>query len=128
MQAKSRSWMVLVPSVVAVLVAAIHFGPSWLPKTKPVAVQSQTPTATMTIAGRVVDSITNLPVAGADISVDGKPSGYVSENNGNFSFAVQGSSLGTTARLRVEKQGYKIWDRRVNIPSEDDIIQLVRSK
>ena len=109
-----------ISAVVAIVVAVIQFGPSWVPPKS----GSGTPVA---VGGRVVDIDTNAPVAGADISIGGKPSGYVTENNGNFRFSLIDSTSDHRVRVRVDKSGYLSWDRSIGVPAEDVIIQLQRN-
>jgi hypothetical protein len=110
----------VISALVAIVVAVLQFGPAWFDK-KPAPNGKD-----VTIAGRVVDLATNLPIMGADISVGGNPSGYVSENNGNFRFSFKDTSVDHRVRIRVDKPGYLSWDRSVATPSEDLIIQLER--
>jgi hypothetical protein len=114
---KQKIVLAIIPAVGAIFVAIIRYGPAWFSPKRGTDV---------TIAGTVVDLATNLPISGADISVEGKPSGYVTENNGNFRFSFTDTSVDHTVRIRVDKPGYSSWDRSVPTPSEDLTIQLAR--
>ncbi len=127
MDKKSRIaiWVAVIGAIATISVAAIQYGPRWISRAKEQGKgQNQNESV---IAGRVVDLDTNLAIPEADISVNGKASGYITENNGNFRFKITNSSEGQSVRLRVDKPGYISWDRAVGVPSEDLIIQLQRS-
>lgn len=121
-QAKVALLTATISAVVAIIVALIQFGPGWIKKSP----HDQRQTQSTTIAGRVVDRDSNLPVPGADISIGGKPSGYVTEDNGNFRFSIVDPTSDHRVRVRVDKPGYVSWDRSVGVPSEDLVIQLQR--
>jgi len=114
-------------AIAAIAVALIQFGPTWL-HGKRDADKTEKPQEVPGIGGRVVDADTNVPIAGADISVAGGISAYITENNGNFRFTIADPATNHRIRLRIDKKGYQAWDRSVGVPSENLIVQLQRER
>jgi sulfur carrier protein ThiS len=117
-------WTAVISAIVAIIVAILQFGPGWT-KGDSAHDTAQKP---VVVAGRVVDLDSNTPVAGADISVGGNPSGYITENNGNFRFEFVDKSSDQRVRVRIDKPGYISWDRSVAVPSNDLMVQLQKKK
>jgi hypothetical protein len=69
------------------------------------------------ITGMVIDQRTNLGIAQASIYVVGHPEQYLTEDNGNFRFALL-ANKSTVIRLHVTKSGYRTLDRTVHVPAE----------
>jgi hypothetical protein len=76
------------------------------------------------ISGTVVDT-ENRAVPQALVSVSGRTESYVTEDNGNFrlEFSAKRAEIGDL-RIRVTKDGFKVYDASVIPPVEDLIIQL----
>jgi hypothetical protein len=93
------AWIGAVALIVAAVVGAI-LQPSWWHR-------DPIPSPVFTIAGSVVDQDSNRGVGQAQISVEGRSETYLTEDNGNFRFDLQGPfPADGTVRLHVTKAGY----------------------
>ena len=74
----------------------------------------------LTLRGFVRDKATLGPVAGARVSVTGARSraDQTTDDGGFFHLALPGLTAGTLVRLRVEKDGYAVFDRNVSASGE----------
>src|ERR1035438_9453935 len=79
----------------------------------------------ITVSGRVVDVSSNEPVGQADLTFHGLAESYVTEDTGSFKVEIPSKEVhGVTARVKVKKAGYHLWDRSVEVPVENYIVQL----
>jgi hypothetical protein len=76
------------------------------------------------VAGRIIDAKTKSGIDGAILTVTGMPGTYASSHSGNFYLPISDSGGRDQIRLRVEKDGYQIWDDSLVIPSADNVVQL----
>ena len=105
----------------AVIIAAVigAFGPKFLRSDS----KDDKP---LVIAGTVVDSDSNRPIAQATVSISGRSDTYTTEDNGNFRLEIRGLSADDVVRLHVSKDGYRTYDHSVSPPLENFIVQLAR--
>jgi hypothetical protein len=79
------------------------------------------------IAGRVVDDATGMPISGAVITIVGRTESVRSESNGNFILKIKVDSNNPgELRLEVAKSKYQIWDQNVVPPQSAMIVSLKR--
>jgi hypothetical protein len=109
---KNTAWMT---AISAVIVAFIQF--------YPFRSSSNQKETELVFSGTVVERNTNEPVGQAKISVVGVNQHYLSEDNGNFRLQIKNQKI---VRIRVSKPGYKVADISYELPSEGNIIVLVR--
>jgi TonB-linked SusC/RagA family outer membrane protein len=72
------------------------------------------------ITGRVIDSATTQPVAGARVTIVGRPSGMVTDRDGRY--LLQGLAAGDVI-VRVQRIGYAAADRGVTLADGSTVTQ-----
>jgi hypothetical protein len=108
-------------AVVLAAVLAAVLNPSWWR-----ADSSSASKASFTIAGRVVDQVTNRGIGQAAISFAGRAETYVTEDNGNFRIELQPTApRDGTVRIHVVKAGYVPYDETTTA-TETLTVQLKR--
>jgi hypothetical protein len=109
---KTATW---ISAISAIIVALIPF--------YPFRNSSNQKETERVFSGIVVERNTNEPVGQAEVSVVGVNQHYLSEDNGNFRLQIKNQKI---VRIRVSKPGYKVADISYELPSEGNIIVLVR--
>jgi hypothetical protein len=61
----------------------------------------------ITLKGKVIDSITNAPIAFATIGIRGKTIGSVADENGNINFQLNDAEIDVTSEFIISCIGYK---------------------
>jgi hypothetical protein len=77
----------------------------------------------LVIAGRVVDSATNVGVGQTTISLAGRTETYLTDDNGNFRIVLLGSPP-NELRLSAKREGCTAVDRAVKPGSQNLILQM----
>jgi hypothetical protein len=81
----------------------------------------------LVVAGRVVDEVSNDPIGQAAVTIAGRPESYITEDNGNFRIELDRSAaISHRVRIQVSKNSYAIWDRSIDVPGENLIVQWRR--
>lgn len=101
--------------------------PTPLPTPTPTPFLTPTPQQVEYI-GRVIDGNTEAPIRGAKVTLDfqGAPPIVYTDSEGVYTFAVRFVARRLVGRVRVEATGYQIYDRFVELPSDNTGIEDIR--
>jgi len=72
--------------------------------------------------GIIINENSSKGIPNAEVTVIGRNENYVSEQTGNFKIKIMDTV--TVVRIRVEKAGFKTFDKSYDLPSDGVIIQL----
>ena len=104
--------------VIAAIAGAI-FQPGWWRSES-----TSSPKTEWSIAGTVVDQVTNLGIGQASVTIVGRAEKDVTENNGNFRIRLQAPIPNDgTVRIHILKMGYAP-DDETTTPTETLVVQL----
>ncbi|GEM_PF-3479275 len=119
----NRSVKIAIITATGVILAAIAgaiLQPGWWRSES----SSSGPKAEWTIAGTVVDQVTNRGVGQASVTIVGRAETCVTEDNGNFRIKLQGDTPKSgVVRIHVAKRDYIPFDGTTT-PTETFVIQL----
>lgn len=108
---KKYWWIVVI--IVPIVVAIIGILPEFL-RQQPT---QRTPVRTWRLKGRVFDEQTELPIRGANVTVEyqGKVSATDTDSEGMYHVTVQAEGTTLVVRVRAEGIGYQAYDRVVEL-------------
>lgn len=81
-------------------------------------------------SGRVIDSSTREPISGAKVSLETQGTSEIkfTTDEGTYSFILSVSSFPMAAKIRVEVKNYNIYERDIEITSNDRFEEIRLSR
>lgn len=119
-EAQAIIWAAIITGAFLIVIAVYQAHP-WLKNNK--TLQS---TIYRGLSGTVIDAQSSKSIELAEITVVGKNYKYYSETNGNFHIDFSDSL--SHVRIIVKKANYKIYDMSYDVPTDDIIIPLEKTK